>query len=372
MKTHALYLTTDAVTGTGGGQAVVRHEFAALQSLPAEVTVLGSQGRPPAYAGLDIPFLDDYFAAHAIDGAAPLPNLIHLYSGTWTMALRTVKVPFRSTLGGPVISYTVPFHNRRETIAEWELANGKDSYPFQHIKDPALWRLFSNGMREARKIIVPSNHSKQAILEDDVLGDDAAAFEKKIIVIPHGFDIPDRVQSFPESFRVGYLGSVGTDKGLRYLVAAWGKLNLADATLVLAGSGTEHLGPFILKHAGHGRFELLGRVPDVNAFMSSLSVYVQPSVTESFGIEILEAMGNGRPVLASDGAGASELLPEQRFVFAKRDVNALAARIEYLHTHPEDHEIIGLRCWEASRKYAWPHIEGRYQALWRKLLGRGA
>jgi len=44
------------------------------------------------------------------------------------------------------------------------------------------------------------------------------------------------------------------------------------------------------------RFKILGFVENLVDFYKQISVYIQPSITEGFGITPLEAMAYGRPV----------------------------------------------------------------------------
>ena len=51
-------------------------------------------------------------------------------------------------------------------------------------------------------------------------------------------------------------------------------------------------------------------VDNVGKMYNSCSVYVQPSVTEGFGIPVLEAMAYARPVIVTEGAGVYELVDD--------------------------------------------------------------
>ena len=164
---------------------------------------------------------------------------------------------------------------------------------------------------------------------------------------------------------MGYLGSPAPDKGLRYLLAAWKTLNYPDAVLVLAGPGTEQLAPMV-RHFGGGNVHLRGWVPDVSDFYNSISLYVQPSASEGFGIEVVEAMAHGRPVICSDGAGAAA------FVHASvpaRDAGKIATAIDVFRSAPrhllESQSDIMLK---QAELLTWPRIRERYVALWRSVL----
>ena len=148
------------------------------------------------------------------------------------------------------MSYTLVAHSRRESIREFETLVG--AYPFPHVTEPHIWALYSEGVRQADIAIAPSQASAK-----ELKGQGCRAVE----IVPHGTDIPEVAPALPESFSVGYLGQTGPDKGLLYLIKAWGSLGDETATLSLAGDRSDQLGPLIAANVDGGRFDLLGRVP---------------------------------------------------------------------------------------------------------------
>ncbi|MDP2953214.1 MAG: glycosyltransferase family 4 protein, partial [Chloroflexota bacterium] len=189
----------------------------------------------------------------------------------------------------------------------------------------------------------------------------------QVKVVPHGCTLPEKVAPFPQQFTPAYLGQVGPDKGLIFLLQAWSGLSYANATLVLAGPGTEALGPWIQSVAGRGKFHLKGWVKEAREVYDGCSVYVQPSVCESFGIEVLEALAHGRPVIVSQGAGASELVEEgiTGFVVPTRDPSALAEKIDWCRRNPDRLAEMGARGREKAAGYTWERVRAMYKEAWR-------
>jgi glycosyltransferase involved in cell wall biosynthesis len=72
------------------------------------------------------------------------------------------------------------------------------------------------------------------------------------------------------------------------------------------------------------RFQLLGRVDDVERLYREADVMVFPSLTESFGFPVLEAMAAGLPVVASRIASSVELLGDDGWWFAPGSVDGAA------------------------------------------------
>lgn len=351
MNLKSVYITADTIGIETGGGVVTGNELEALRSV-SEVELLLSHDNiaPELFRQPDSPFLYDYFALQQVRGK--YFDLAHFYSWTFTQTVSWLKSQ------GTKVTYTVPFHDRTLTVKEFERLGLQ--YPFPHIKDDDLWQIYSDGYRLADVVIAPSKMSARCL---------KAAGCKNVVVIPHGTELPKESKPIPERFDVSYLGAVGPDKGVLYLIQAWAMLNYPDSSLILAGSGTETLEPFIRQVANQGQFKILGRVPNIADVYNACSVYVQPSVVEGFGIEVLEAMAHGRPVIASEGAGASDLVDDSTgFVVPIRSPEAIAEKINWFKNNRERIPEMGQRARRKARNYCWTAIRSRYTKSWRALL----
>jgi glycosyltransferase involved in cell wall biosynthesis len=83
-----------------------------------------------------------------------------------------------------------------------------------------------------------------------------------------------------------------------------------DAVLVVLGEGPERAAlESLARELGVAdRVFLLGRVPDVAAWLQRATVYVHPARWEGFGLGVLEAMHAGLPVVASQVSSLPELV----------------------------------------------------------------
>jgi glycosyltransferase involved in cell wall biosynthesis len=139
-----------------------------------------------------------------------------------------------------------------------------------------------------------------------------------IHVIPPGVDLEAAGRADGGRFRATHglngrivlaLGSPSRDKGTADLQQAIGNLRRegVPVTLVLAGSGTEHLS---VADPGSGTHRAscvlgLGKLTASEKWdaIAAADVVAQPSRTESFGITYLEAWARGKPVIGAH-AGA--------------------------------------------------------------------
>jgi glycosyltransferase involved in cell wall biosynthesis len=154
------------------------------------------------------------------------------------------------------------------------------------------------------------------------------------------------------------------EKGVRTLLDAWGRADLENAVLALAGSGP--LG------AGATR---LGQVPrdDLPALYAAADALVLPSIrtatfTEPWGLVVNEAMHQGRPVITTDavGAAAGGLVRDGRngLVVPQRDPAALADALSTLAADIPLRERLGAAAREDVRLFseeAW--VAGMRHAL---------
>lgn len=346
-----LYLTADQIGLASGGGIVTHHERAALAEL-GQPLVWMDRAVLDGQTGQD-PWKWDEAACRRLPSDI---QLAHLYAGTFTNAVDQLK------LMGAKVAYTAAAHDVQVSREEHEALGWSFDYP--HLTDPALWERYVGGYRAADLLIVPSTHSEKVMRQ--------YGCTNKIEVIPHGVDLPAVVPPPPKRFTLGYLGAIGPDKGLRYLFQAWAKLNCKDATLLLGGrQSTSNIVTDLIYQTGAGNVERMGWVNRIEDFYNRCSVVVQPSASEGFGIEVLEGLAHGRPVLCSTGAGAVDVVPDN-WRFAARSVDALVAAIVAARAYTEQAAGgigYGPADWRAlAEPYTWAKIRARYTRAWRELL----
>jgi alpha-maltose-1-phosphate synthase len=268
---------------------------------------------------------------------------------------------------GAKVSYTVCAHDKE--ISEREHNKLGLSFPYPHLIEPDLWSKYIKGYLDSDLIICPSEYSKKIV---SMYADSRKVeIENKTQVIPHGVHIPIEIKSIPNTFTVGYLGVCGgPDKGLIYLLQAWKQLNYNNARLILAGSdSTSDWVIGLVRKFGGGNIHLAGWQNKVSNFYNNISLYVQPSASESFGCEILEAMAYGRPIICSNSAGGVDCLDKDTGItFNSCNVNELTKAIDYYKKNPKIMIDNGNAARIKSSNYTWDKIQKIYHEKWSKLL----
>lgn len=173
-----------------------------------------------------------------------------------------------------------------------------------------------------------------------------------------------------------YLGRLSTEKGVRFLVEAWGLIAGAhpDWTLRLVGSGPEEAS-LRRQAAGLGtgadRVEFRPPVTDSEAELREAALLALPSLTEGLPLVLAEAMAVGLPCVATDCSAGVRLLAEDGrtgIVVPRADPPALAAALSALMADPSERAALGSRARTSVECYRVEHVTDRWEELIRQVL----
>jgi len=334
-----LYITADRIGIESGGGHVTKNELEALSEIGPVTVINPPPQQNPFETESSIPEID-------LSGI----KLAHFYSGTFPKFAQKLKN------ANIKITYTAAAHDVKLSQEEFAIYGLK--YELNHLTDPVLFEKYLHSYKIADKIICPSKHSKLVMEGFGCLN--------PIEIVPHGCNKMNP-EKYPKTFTVGYLGQIGPDKGLIYLLRAWEELGYKDAVLQLAGSQSVNMLPYI-RRMDKGHVNILGYVKSIEKFYNSCNVYVQPSVTEGFGIEILEALNCHRPVIASDGAGGSDCINDCGIIFQKRNIKELMNAIDCLKNDKNTFDYMSKKCYENVKKYTWEKVKNMYIKIWKDLI----
>lgn len=140
---------------------------------------------------------------------------------------------------------------------------------------------------------------------------------RKIVTVHYGLDAPPRAwganppDDVPANARVLLAVSrLERQKGIDVAIRALAELRreVPDAELVVLGEGSERARLEALASELGVPVHLLGRVPDVAAWLQRAEALVHPVRWEGFGLAVLEAMLAGLPVVATRVSSLPELV----------------------------------------------------------------
>jgi len=212
---------------------------------------------------------------------------------------------------------------------------------------------------------------------------------KKIVLHPVGIEI----EKFPFKWRLNEhskplnidqvkiitVARLVEEKGIEYGIKAIAKVLEKHPELKLeyrvVGGGylEENLKSLVKKLNLEGIVYFLGsmKYDEVVDEMIKADIFVLPSVSESFGVVLLEAQAVGLPIVATDVGGVSQALIDgtSGFLVSERDVGALAERIEYLIKNPELWPKMGKRGREyVEMNYNIKKLNKRLVRIYEQLL----
>lgn len=177
---------------------------------------------------------------------------------------------------------------------------------------------------------------------------------------------------------VGIVARLEPEKGHRYfLEAAAAILNRRKDVVFWVVGGGSLAGTLLEMARGlgiDGKVVFTGHRDDIPQLLNRVDVVAIPSLTEAFGLSLIEAMCLSKPCVASAVGGLKEIAGEDgRFALLAppADSSALAERIEYLLEHPEEARAMGRRAAEEVEKnYDAQRMAEKMTALYEELAGR--
>jgi len=169
-----------------------------------------------------------------------------------------------------------------------------------------------------------------------------------------------------------FLGRFSPEKGCHVLIEAFERIE-TDIKLVLAG-GASYCDAYsrdVLSHASD-RIRILSWVSgqDLDELLTNAMLFVLPSQMEGLSLALLDAMGAGICVLASDIAENREAVEGAGFTFRCGSVADLADRLRFLIDNADIREAAG----EAARKrveehYNWNKLARDVERVYFEVLG---
>lgn len=156
---------------------------------------------------------------------------------------------------------------------------------------------------------------------------------------------------------VGMVARLEPEKGHRHFLEAAALVleRRGDAVFVVAGTGS--LAGALEKKAHRlgisDRVFFTGFREDIPQLIAALDVMVHPSLTEAFGISLVEGMCLGRPCVASAVGGLAEIAGTDGYaalLVPPGDAAALAGRIIFLLENPDAARAMGRRAAEMVRQ----------------------
>ena len=226
---------------------------------------------------------------------------------------------------------------------------------------------------ETDYIMVPSEFARKSFL-------DRGFPEAKILKVRYGIDLShfcprDSREETTGPIRLLFVGAIGFQKGVPYLLESVAKLNAAGIRTHLTLIGRmESDFELWLKNSGFGQSinEHIPFVPnqELHSHFQRADLFVLPSVQEGLALVIAEAMACGLPVIASEHSGALEFITNgvNGVITPARSVESLVDSIRSLHDDPALRKQLGTSASESAKTFTWEHYGDEIVTEYRRVL----
>ena len=186
---------------------------------------------------------------------------------------------------------------------------------------------------------------------------------------PWGANPPDSVPGDAQVLLA--ISRLEPQKGLDVAVRALPSIRVRhpNAALVVLGEGPQRAELAALARELEVPVHLLGRVPDVAAWLHRADVLVHPARWEGFGLALLEAMLASKPVVATNASSIPEIVAdgETGLLVPPDDPAALAAAVNRVLGDPGDYGKQGLA--RARAEFSVERMTSRTLAIYETALG---
>jgi len=273
----------------------------------------------------------------------------------------------------PILPLAALRHSKAINVATFH-AYRPDSHPIYEYSEPIFKRL---GRKLDGRIAV-SRAARDHI---------SRYFPGEYRIIPNGVDVEMfgkptlPVERFADGRpNVLFVGRLEKRKGLRHLLDAFKyvKQTIPDARLLVVGAFDEDDKKPFVEYVRENRIygvRFVGKVPEeeLPRYYHTCDVFCAPSIGfESFGMVLLEAMAAGKPVVASDIPGYSDVLKSgaEGILVPPANPEALARAIVYLLNNPSLRAYMGEMGRKKAACYSWHNVASQVFEFYQELQGR--
>jgi glycosyltransferase involved in cell wall biosynthesis len=169
---------------------------------------------------------------------------------------------------------------------------------------------------------------------------------------------------------IGTIGNLNFQKGQSYLIDAMAEVvrQYPLATLEIIGEGAERQNheSRIKNHGLEKNIALMGKQKDVYKHMNHWDLFVLPSVAETFGIVLLEAMSAGLPIIATKIGGVVDIVENGKtaILVKAKDPSALAKAITRLLSDSAKMAALKRAGSQRVKDFAWDKIVLRIEEVY--------
>lgn len=259
--------------------------------------------------------------------------------------------------------YSMPYVTGLPTVAVMHDATFW-LHPGAHESHKRIWFKTVSRLtaRRATRLITVSNAAKADLVEVGIPGD-------KLDVVYHGVDDSwFELVTDPGDY-LFFVGTLEPRKNLPRLLRAYRQSGL-DLELRLAGAMGWKADELESEMARTPGVKLLGYVSDAEkrVQMAGARAFVYPSLSEGFGIPVLEAMAAGIPVVTSNVSATAEVAGEAAITVDPLNTDALAEALVTSATDEPTRARLSLAGPQRAGEFTWARAAKSTVETWTRAL----
>jgi glycosyltransferase involved in cell wall biosynthesis len=223
----------------------------------------------------------------------------------------------------------------------------------------------------ADKISVLSPLAKKTLIDFGVKKD-------KINIISPGVNLKNffPIKKEKKFFTIGQIGGIRLRKGVFDTISAFETLNSSFSKLILVGT------PYFSKKVSKFFYTLINKNNNIKfhysvkhlklvEFYNDCDVIVHPSLSDGFGLVVLQAMACGKIVICTETTGASYLIKNgvNGFVVPPNAPNNIAEIINFLIENPDKKKEIENNIMREMISLTWSKYTNEYMSFLNKKNG---
>lgn len=171
------------------------------------------------------------------------------------------------------------------------------------------------------------------------------------------------------SLKVGYKGHDTAIEAVSYL-----KEKYPGIKVCFLGDGSHDKWMLLVKKYGvENNIEFCGSLPGgdpVLHWIDALDIFIMPSLQETLGRALVEAMSRGCPAIGGAGTAVPEQLPDD-CIHERKNAKQLADMIDYMLTHKSYMKLCAEENFVRAKKYSEEILEEKRDYFWKTAIANG-
>lgn len=297
------------------------------------------------------------------------PHIIHSQHPVW---LGDLAAHYAQELELPLV---FTFHTRYDEFM-------KSNFPLiSGMAEQLAHDLLRDYLAQCAHIIAPTPSVQQMIYANYEV-------DVPVTVLPTPIDPAQYTTLDPESIRAQYglegkhvmlyLGRISQEKSIDLLLHMLAHLveRRSDVVLMLVGRGpqSEELEELARELHVDDRVIFAGAVPhdQVAHYMAAADLFTFPSIVETQGLVLVEALAAGTPVVAARATGATDILAcTEAGVLVEHDALALATAVDRLLDQPDRLAVMRRAALDTARSYSISAATERLIGIYEQAIADG-